>query len=81
MPDSPIGGRVLEGVRLMAVGMTTVFAFLTLLVLAMQALRVVGSWFPDREPEASPNRAQTPHSDDHDIAVILAAIAATRGGR
>lgn len=69
---------MLEGVRLMAVGMTTVFAFLTLLVLAMQALRAIGALFPD--PPPSPAAGPTTKDDDHDIAVILAVIAATRGG-
>jgi sodium pump decarboxylase gamma subunit len=69
---------LLEGVRLMVVGMTTVFAFLTLLVLAMQINRVVGAMFPDPEPVSEP---PGPSDEDRHVAVVLAAIAAARGGR
>lgn len=70
---------LLEGVRLMVVGMTTVFAFLTLLVLAMQLNRVVGAMFPDPEPAAGPSPVAS--DDEAEIAVVLAAVAAARGGR
>lgn len=82
MRDPPLGGRViLEGVRLMAVGMTVVFAFLTLLVVAMQLiLRPIGRMFPDPEPASRPERSPM-GNEDRDIAVVLAAVAAARGGR
>lgn len=65
--------------RLMAVGMTTVFAFLTLLVVAMQTiLRPIGGLFPD---SAAPSPTEPePVSQDAEIAVVLAAVAAARGG-
>lgn len=60
----------MEGVRLMAVGMSTVFAFLGLLVAAMHLqAAVVARWLPERrEPD-----------DDAELAVVLAAVAARRG--
>ncbi len=43
-----------EGLRLMAVGMFTVFAFLTLLVGLMNASAVFFERFSDRFPEDTP---------------------------
>ena len=64
----------------MVVGMTTVFAFLSVLVVAMEATRVVASWFPQSsvatEPEA---RGAQQRDDDREIAIVLAAVAAARG--
>ncbi len=71
-----------EGLRLMVVGMTTVFAFLGLLVMCMHAsaafFRVNAGWFA--EPAAPEPRLPTASGDDAEIAVVLAAIAAHRAG-
>ena len=45
---------ILEGVRLMAVGMLTVFAFLTLLVGLMRGSAAFFESFADRFPEEKP---------------------------
>ncbi|MEO0603103.1 MAG: OadG family transporter subunit [Myxococcota bacterium] len=63
-----------EGVRLLVVGMTTVFAFLGILVVAMQATRAFASAFAPAEALAAPAT-----NEDADIAVVLAAVAARRG--
>ncbi|MBX2797023.1 MAG: OadG family protein [Myxococcales bacterium] len=66
-----------EGVRLMIVGMTTVFAFLGVLVVAMHANRAVaGMLGTEPPPEPVPPAVG---DDDAEIAVVLAAIAAQRG--
>lgn len=72
---------MVEGVQLLLVGMTTVFAFLGLLVGTMMAsaafFQANAAWFPDPEPPRA--RPPAPAADDAaEIAVILAAIAAHR---
>ena len=60
----------------MAVGMTTVFAFLGILVISMHVLARVAARFPPAEP---PERETSPtETSDADIAVVLAAIEAWR---
>lgn len=76
-----VGGIVLvEGVGLMVVGMTTVFAFLSVLVLAMHANRMLADALGGRP---TPPTTPAPSHADNDvaIAVVLAAIAARRGER
>lgn len=69
---------LLEGVNLMAVGMTTVFSFLTLLVIVLQiSARVfasIGHRWPD--PATAPSRSAP--SAHRDVAVAVAAIEAHR---
>ena len=76
---------VSDGVLLMTVGMVTVFAFLGLLVVVMGASSAFFAAFADRFPEPaspSPGRAASPGaSNDEEIAVVLAAVAAHRQGR
>ena len=73
---------ILEGVRLMLVGMVTVFGFLSLLVGLMAASASFFGAFGDRfaDPEPSPRAAgagaQSEREDE--IAVVLAAIEAQR---
>ena len=73
---------LLEGVNLMVVGMTTVFSFLTLLVIMLQisakVFDSIGYRWPD--PTIAPTRsAETPNTlGDVDVAVALAAIEAHR---
>ncbi len=71
-----------EGIDLMAVGMTTVFGFLTLLVVVLQlSARAFGSFghrWPD--PAIEPSRSEaTPRAlGNVEIAVAFAAIEAHR---
>lgn len=68
-----------QGLVLMVVGMATVFAFLVLLVAAMQLsasfFRKFAHWFP--EEESAPAAAAT--DPVAEIAVALAAVRAKRG--
>ena len=76
---------LLEGVNLMAVGMMTVFSFLTLLVIVLQISARVFQSFGHRWPDpaiATTRSAQTPKTlGDVDVAVALAAIEAHRRGQ
>lgn len=76
MAAFPEGALLMEGVRLMVVGMSTVFAFLALLVGAMQVTAVAVARLapPPPEPPAPPAGV-----DDGRIAVVLAAVAARHG--
>lgn len=65
-----------EGVRLMVVGMSTVFAFLGLLVLVMHGAARALAHYPD-PPGAAPESGP----DDAEIAVVLAAAEAFRQQR
>jgi len=75
-----------EGLRLMAVGMFTVFAFLTLLVGLMSASAIFFERFADRfpdEPTADPaaKRSAARAGGDDEIALALALAQAAREGR
>ena len=73
-----------EGLLLMAVGMVTVFAFLSLLVGLMVVSARFFAAYGDRlsDPEPAPTRAAAPAGPgDEAIAVVLAAIEAHRRGR
>lgn len=63
---------VSEGIELMGIGMATVFAFLSLMVFAMNASGfIIRNYFP---PPAEPVAASRPTAtDDTDIAIVLAA--------
>ena len=68
-----------QGLVLLVIGMATVFAFLVLLVIAMQASAVFFKKFAHLFPEevaATPTAAVNPAAA---IAVALAAIRAKRG--
>jgi len=67
----------MDGVRLMAVGMTTVFVFLGGLVVAMQVSAAAVARFGPDEP--TPGDAGGPVAGDSEIAVVLAALAARIG--
>ncbi len=73
---------MVEGFRLMAVGMTTVFSFLGLLVIAIHLsarfFEQFAHLFPEPEAARRLPSASAPTSDDAEIAVVLAAIAAHR---
>ncbi len=75
-----------EGFRLMAVGMVTVFAFLTLLVGLMHAsaafFEANAHRFPDDEPDAaSGNRKNSAGDEEIAVAIVLAMAEATRRGQ
>ena len=77
---------LVEGLRLMAVGMVTVFAFLTLLVGLMHAsaafFEANAHRFPDDEPGPSPgNRKKTAEDEEIAVAIVLAMAEATRRGQ
>ena len=72
---------VLEGVRLMAVGMFTVFAFLTLLVGAMHAMAAFVAANADRFPEEAPEPTGAARSNEGEIALAIAVADALRRGR
>ncbi len=76
---------MLEGARLMVVGMFTVFAFLTLLVGLMKVsaafFEANAHRFPEDEPTAArPKRSGEPKSDE-EIAVAIALASAMKRGQ
>lgn len=72
---------LMQGIVLMVIGMATVFAFLVLLILAMNSSAAFFSKFSHLFPEEQPQAAAAkPASDpDLEVAVALAAIKAKRG--
>jgi sodium pump decarboxylase gamma subunit len=74
---------IMEGLRLMAVGMITVFAFLTLLVGMMKASAAFFEKFADRFPEEEhPEKSSRSSADrDGEIALVLAIAEAHRQGQ
>ncbi len=76
---------IVEGFRLMAVGMLTVFAFLTLLVGLMNCSALFFEKFADRFPEPEPDgsaKARTGNTgQDEEIALVLALAQARRQGQ
>lgn len=73
---------LMEGVRLMIVGMLMVFAFLGLLVALMRASAVFFEAFANHFPEeASPGPAAAGAGRSEEIAVVLAVAEARRRGR
>ena len=69
---------LIEGLGLMTVGMSTVFAFLGILVISIHALARVAVYFLPEEP-TDPDAPQT-ETEDAEIAVVLAAIEVYRRG-
>lgn len=73
---------ITEGVRLMAVGMITVFAFLTLLVGMMSASTVFFERFADRFPDDEPEEPAAKRSNrDAEVALAIAVAEAHRRGQ
>ncbi len=71
-----------EGLRLMVVGMITVFVFLSLLVGMMTASAAFFEAFADRFPEDAPNDVAPSRSNrDAEIALALAIAEAHRRGQ
>ena len=73
---------LLEGVNLMAVGMTTVFSFLTLLVIVLEiSARVFQSFghrWPDPTATHSPTSPMPGTNGDVEVAIALAVVEAHR---
>jgi sodium pump decarboxylase gamma subunit len=73
---------VAEGLRLMAVGMFTVFAFLVLLVglmkLSAAFFERTVHWFAEDEPASGPS---PPRDNDDEVAVAIALAEAMRRGQ
>ena len=73
---------LIEGLRLMMVGMITVFAFLTLLVAMMHAsaafFEANAHRFPDDSDESTTSHRS---SNDEEIAIALAVAEASRRGQ
>ncbi|MDF7823949.1 OadG family transporter subunit [Pontiellaceae bacterium B12227] len=71
-----------QGATLMVIGMATVFAFLVLLIVAMNCsagfFKKFAHLFPE-ETVAAPKKAAAPSDPTAEIAVALAAIRAKRG--
>ena len=63
-----------EGLRLMAVGMTTVFGMLTLLVAMLHVSAAVFARLPEDEPELVPD-------EDEELMLLAVAIAAAHRER
>ena len=73
---------MLEGLRLMAVGMFTVFAFLSLLVCLMKGSAVFFEKFAHRFPEeAAAESAAAQLENDGAVALALAVAEAYRRGQ
>ena len=73
---------LMQGVTLMVIGMLTVFAFLVLLIVAMNSSAGFFSKFAHLFPEeqkAAPKKAAPASDPTAEIAVVLAAIRAKRG--
>ena len=70
-----------EGIRLMAVGMITVFAFLSILVAVMSLQARFFSAFADRFPDAEPTGTDEPADDGAELALAIAVAHAKRLGR
>lgn len=74
-----------EGVRLMAVGMFTVFAFLSLMVGVMKAsaafFEANAHRFPEDEAPAQKSIAGNQSKNDQEIAVAIALAEAMRRGQ
>jgi oxaloacetate decarboxylase gamma subunit len=71
---------LMQGVTLMVIGMATVFAFLVLLIVAMNSSAAFFSKFAHLFPEEQKAAPKAPAADPlAEIAVALAAIKAKRG--
>ena len=73
---------LLEGLRLMAVGMTTVFVFLTLLVGLMHASAAFFEANAHRFPESDPGGpGSSDAGQDQEVAIAIAVAEASRRGQ
>jgi oxaloacetate decarboxylase gamma subunit len=64
---------ILESVKFMVLGMTVVFAFLTILILVVNIqAKVIARYFPEKAPAAPTATANT--DEAHHVAAIIAAV-------
>lgn len=67
-----------EGAIIMAIGMGTVFFFLTIMIGAMnineKILKIVGKYFPEEVPEVKTTKKKIESSDDEVAIAIACAI-------
>jgi oxaloacetate decarboxylase (Na+ extruding) subunit gamma len=63
-----------EGLTLTALGMGTVFVFLTVLVIAMTILKKLMEFFPEPEPAAVTAKAPVISNDAVKVAAVAAAV-------
>lgn len=77
-----VTGMLMEGLRLMAIGMGIVFAFLLLLVGLLRAMSLaVNRFTPGESAPAAGPVSEAPVTDGELVAVITAAIARYRKAR
>ncbi len=69
-----------DGIRLMAVGMVTVFGFLTILVAVMAGQSAFFAFFEERFRDAAPLPGTTPAEGDDEVALAIAIAHAKRVG-
>jgi len=80
--DTGSDRMILEGLRLMAVGMFTVFAFLALLVGVMKGSAIFFERFADRFPEDAPQESTARQAgNDGEVALALVVAEAYRRGQ
>jgi oxaloacetate decarboxylase (Na+ extruding) subunit gamma len=76
-----MNGLLLEGVRLMLLGMGSVFMFLMMLVFSMKLMSLLAQLLAPAEPHPDTPQSQLPTADANLVAVISAAVAVYRGRR
>ena len=68
---------LIEGLKLMVMGMTVVALFLSLLVLAMSGSAAFFRWFPNLSPDERTDPAVG--TEDSEVAVAIAAVKSVSG--
>ena len=76
-----MSGLLLDGVRLMLLGMGSVFIFLMMLVFSMKLMSLLAQRLAPAEPQPDTPQSQLPSADANLVAVISAAVAVYRGRR
>lgn len=76
-----MSGLLLEGLKLMLLGMGSVFMFLMMLVFSMKLMSLLAKQLAPAEPHPDTPHSQLPTADANLVAVISAAVAVYRGRR
>jgi len=72
---------VMEGIKFMFLGMGTVFAFLVIMIMCMNAMSyIIHKFFPEPQPSADIQQTGVSKDNKKIIAAITAAIAHHRQG-
>jgi len=72
---------VIEGFKFMGLGMGTVFAFLTVMIFAMNLMsKIVNKFFPEVQPSASTEAKTAQKNHTKVVAAVTAAIKHHRQG-